>query len=80
MIPMYRHLIAQVHFWGDDHRRGGVSAVSWFPEYGAGGSLRDLTLAAQQALFLLEQGQLRAGHANEIASNLRIEKHANPLL
>ena len=42
--------------------------------------MQALTLAAQQALYLLEKGQLRAGHAHEIASHLRIEKHANPLL
>jgi hypothetical protein len=80
MIPMFKHLIAQVHFWGDDRRSGGVSALSWFPDYDAKKSLQGLTLAAQQALFLLEKGQLRAGHAHEIASHLRIAKHANPLL
>ncbi len=80
LIPVFENLIAQVHFWGDDRRRGGVSAVSWFPKYDINDSLPTLTLAAQQALFLLEQGRLRAGHAHEIASQLRIAKHANPLL
>jgi hypothetical protein len=80
MVPMFEHLIAQVHFWGDDRRVGGVSAVSWFPDYDANGSSQSLTLAAQQALFLLEKGRLRSGHAHEIASHLRIAKHANPLL
>ncbi len=80
MIPLFEHHIAQVHFGGDDKHTGGVSAVSWFPDYGINESLPALTLAAQQALFLLEKGQLRARHAHEIASQLRVAKHADPLL